>query len=194
MKEKGSRRRSAVVLATVGFLTAAVLALQVLFDPLSLLGSLLSRSSIRRELPAARALWTSSGIEDYTIDVQGYVPLVCIFNATLTVEGGQLMGVVQQDVLGGADREGSPVKPEDWDNTYCSFQELLVPAVFNRVEDALAGVNRSGDSLKVSFDPEYGFVTAYSLAPCCQGGILSPTCTDCAIWFRFSNFQPGGKH
>jgi hypothetical protein len=171
-------------------LIAALVVVEVLVDPLSWLKSVNTAYSVRETLSIARERWQSQGITSYTVDVEGFVPLVCMINATLTVHEDKLVAVESRGLPGYDTGEGISVAPEDWDAPYCSYNELVVPELFVRIESALDRIDWSRDTTRVRFDPEYGYVTEYRYICCYRRGLLNPTCSDCNVWFVFSNFHP----
>jgi len=188
LKDRASDYRTKAVLAATGALIAALVILVVLFDPLSWLRNAGAAASIRAELSAARERWRSQEITDYRIDVEGFVPLACVVNVTLSVREGELVGVEGRG-MPGHDTEGESVEPEDWDAPYCSYREMLVPEMYVRIERELDGIEWSRDTLEAEFDPQYGYVTEYRYDCCYRRGLLNPACADCDIWFSFSNFE-----
>jgi len=132
----------------------------------------------------------SQGIVDYTIDVEGFAPLSCMINATLTVREGELVAVEQWGMPGNEALEGEWIESEYWNTPICSYRELLISEMYTRIGRELARADWSLDRLRVSFDPEYGYVTEYRYECCYRRGILNPRCSDCTIWFSFSNFEP----
>ena len=188
VERTASRRRRAFVLSIV--LIGALLLLEILFDPLSLIWSARVSESLPPELSLAREMWQSQGITDYTIDVEGFVPLASLINATLTVRGGELVAVESYGLPGIRTDEGVSIGPAEWDAPLFSYTELLVPELFARIERSLDRIDWSVDTLRVGFDSEYGYVTEYRYTYCYGWGLLNPTCSDNVIWFRFSNFQP----
>jgi hypothetical protein len=162
-------------------LLCALVIVQCLFDPLSWLGNIFRTEMTRRELPGARTRWHSRGITDYSLDVEGFVPLACTIDATLTVEEGKLAAVMSR---------GVPVEADRWDDPFCSYSQLVIPSMFGEVERWLGDIDPAMDSLEVSFDPEFGYITHYGHRSCYRRGILNPVCSDNHVWFTFTNFQP----
>jgi hypothetical protein len=162
-------------------LLCALVIVQCLFDPLSWLGSIFRAEMIRRELPGARTRWHSSGITDYHLDVEGFIPLACIIDATLTVREGELAAVVSR---------GVPVEAERWDDPFCPYSQFVIPSMVEEVERWLGDIDLSMNSLEVSFDPEFGYVTHYGHRSCYRRGILNPVCSENYVWFTFTSFQP----
>ena len=181
-------RRRLIVLSVI--LIGALLLFEILFDPLSLLWSARVSESLPSELSHARATWQSHGLTNYAIDVEGFIPLGCAINATLTVRGAELTGVVSYGLPGLDSGEGMAIRPSQWDAPFCSYRDLLIPELFARIERDMERVDWSQDTLRVSFDAEYGYVTEYRYLCCYRWGLLNPTCADCTIWFTFSNFHP----
>lgn len=177
------------ILVAAGIFVGTLAVVELLFDPLSWLRNIDEVASIRVDLPIAREQWQSQEIVDYTIDVEGFVPLVCMVNATLTVREGALVAVEERGVLGGTAAGRISIEPENWDTPFCSYRELLVIEMYARIEQELNRTNWSQDKIEVRFDPEYGYVTEYKYDCCYRRGILNPACSDCSIWFSFSNFE-----
>jgi len=178
-----------LLLVTMALIVALVV-VELLVDPLSWLTNATNANSAGEALSIARERWQSQGITDYTVDVEGFVSLACMINATLTVQGGELVAVESRGLPGSDAREGTSVAPGDWDAPYCSYSKLLVPALFARIERALNRIDWSRDTIRVRFDPQYGYVTEYRYMCCYRRGLLNPTCSDCDVWFVFSNFHP----
>jgi hypothetical protein len=174
----------------VGILIGVFVIAEVLLDPLSWLMNVNAVASIREDLAAAEERWQSRGVVGYTIEVEGFVPLVCMINATLTVREGELVAVEQRGVPGGETLEGEWLEPEYWDTPLCSYRELLISEMYARIERELDRTDWSQDRLRVSFDPEYGYVTEYRYGGCYRRGLLNPICSDSSIWYSFSNFEP----
>lgn len=185
-----SWERSRLMVIGCILLTVLVL-LQFLFDPLSLAGNIIQLNAIRAQLPAAKELWQSQGITDYVIDVEGSVPLTCLIDATLTVEQGELVAVMGRNPL---DKTSPllPLEPADWDRPYCSYSQLLIPRMLERVERDLEETEFTAAALEVSFDPELGFVMEYAYDTCYRRGLLNPMVSECHTWYTFSNLRPSG--
>ena len=182
------------VFVAAGLFIGTLLIVEILFDPLSWLINMDAASSIGADLLVAKEQWQSQGIVEYRIDVQGYVPLDCIINATLTVREDQLLAVEDHggplaETAGYTTRRGISIEPERWD-TPCPYRDMLVPQMYARIEREVNRIDWSRERLEVSFDPEYGYVTKYRYDGYYQRGILNPVCSDCNVWFSFSNFEP----
>ena len=162
-------------------LLCALVIVQCLFDPLSWLGSVFGAEMIRRELLGARTRWHSRGITDYRFDVEGFVPLACIIDATLTVREGKLAAVVSR---------GVPVEADRWNDPFCPYSQFVIPSMLEEIERRLGDIDLSMDSLEVSFDPELGYVTRYEHTSCYRRGVLNPFCSENHVRFTFTDFQP----
>jgi hypothetical protein len=186
--------RTLSVLIVAGILIGSLAIVEVLFDPLSWLLQMDTADSIYADLLAAKERWQSQEVTEYTIDVEGFIPLSCMVNATLTVRDSQLVAVEDHGSLlrESADQngEGIPIEPERWDAPFCSYRDLLVPEMYARVEQDLNRIDWSQDKLEVSFEAKYGYVTGYQYDCCYRQGILNTNCSDCNFWFSFSNFEP----
>lgn len=162
-------------------LLCALVVVQCLFDPLSWLGSIFRAEMIRRELTGARTRWRSCGITDYRFDVKGFIPLAGIIDASLTVREGELAAVVSR---------GVPVEAERWDDPLRPYSQFVIPSMFEEVERWLGDTDLSMNSLELSFDPEFGYVTHYGHRSCYRRGVLNPVCSENHVWFTFTDFQP----
>ena len=159
MSKRTSRFFGRKFLLVIVALIAVLVVVELLVDPLSWLTSATTANSVGEALLIARERWQSQGIIGYTVDVEGFVPLACVINATLTVQGGELVAVESRGLPGNDAGEGASVAPEDWDAPYCPYSELVVPELFAQVERALDRIDWSRDTMRVRFDPQYGYVT-----------------------------------
>lgn len=135
-------------------------------------------AQIRAELPLARARWASHQISSYDVGVVGGVPLACMLDVTLQVREGEVAAIIEQDVAG--QRATRPFES----NSVCSFSGLLIPMMFEQVEESLAQIDPAEMYLLVEFDPVYGFVTDFQI------GCRSRQVSDCGSRFTFGDFRP----
>jgi hypothetical protein len=159
----------------------------VFFNPLPLLADIISVSRIRWELPRAMERWDSQGISDYQMHVKGAVPLACILDGEFSVQDGQLVQVRLRENALVPETSLRIINPGDWDTYGCSFQDLTIEAMFDRVESNLQEVGFFGAPLTIQFDDAAGYITEYRLGRSSRGGILEPRVSECCTWFEFSN-------
>jgi hypothetical protein len=65
-----------------------------------------------------------------------------------------------------------------------TFHALLIPAMFEQMEESLAHIDPAEMYLLVKFDPVYGFVTDFQIG--CRNRQLS----DCRWGYEFEGFRP----
>jgi hypothetical protein len=172
--------------AAVGAIVAGVL-LFVLLDPVPLVEDGLSVARIRSELPAAMERWRASGIADYRISVTGSVPLACLLDGELVVEGGELAEVRMRSSPFAPDSPLVPVERADWQGPGCSFQDLTVESMFDRLATGLEGLGAFGAPLTVRFDEERGFIREYRFGRASRGGVFGYRLSECCTWFEFDD-------
>jgi len=139
-------------------------------------------------LANAKALWETKGITSYKIKVHGFVPLGCIFDDILTFRDGELVDVQSKPF--DENSEYVTIEKQKWDNSSCRFTQLNVPQVFSDANDILSNINPVNESLKITFDPTYGFTTRYQFSYNSYGLLTSVVVSDCCAWYEFSDFQP----
>ena len=166
-----------VKVVLVFILVASVI--QVLFDPLSGFLGLSQSLEAWLGLPAARTRWESQNITHYTFDIQGYVPLACLFGGNIEVKDGIV-------VRTGPRSDGllSPGLPSLKEPSLCNLQTYTMPMLFDELErQSLLSVS------EISFDPEYGFTSRFGIGSPGGHGILNPRVSDCCIGFSIENFR-----
>jgi hypothetical protein len=188
MKKRTPFLRLRCCLAVI-MLFFALASIEILFDPLAWMFNVEVVQKLRREIPAAKNHWQSYGIKDYDIDVKGFVPLVCIIDATLSIRNDLLVAVMIRNPLEKASIL-ELLEPTSWEASFCPYKKLLVPEMFERVEQDLDKINIAEEALKVEFDPVYGFVKSYSFVTGYRHGIFNPVIADGNVWYEFSNFRP----
>jgi hypothetical protein len=170
--------------------TLSVLALiELLFDPVAWIKNVNSIALIRAELPVATSRWHAHGIEDYGIQVKGFVPLSCMIEAVLSVRGNELVAVMKRQVPWDETSPWEPVASQNWDSPFCSYRQLAVPTMFEKVGQDLAAADLSVDALEVKFDPTYGFVASYDYRAGYRQGLLNSAISERCVWYTFSNFR-----
>ena len=129
----------------------------------------------------AKANWQTQAIQDYDITVRGFVPLACLYDASLTVKEGGLSEV----------RVGDPptkvLEKDAWG--LCLYSQLTVDGMFEKVEESLSTTNPLEAELIVEFDSDIGFVTKYEYNYGYPRRFIGPVVGDCCVRYEFSNFS-----
>ena len=177
------------IVVTVLILLLAGSVFQILFDPLSTLLQLSENVEARLGLPNARKKWESQSVTHYKFDIQGYVPLVCMFGGNIEVKDG---AVIQTGPRSDAGTEQNPFLDAGFSNSenlppICNYKNYTMPLFFDELERWL---HDSPFSItQISFDPEYGFISSFGFGNCGGRGLLNPIVSDCAGGFTIENFQ-----
>ena len=136
----------------------------------------------RNGLPAARKKWESQKVTHYKFDIQGYVPLVCMFGGNIEVKDGTVVHTGPR-----SDGRLTPGLVATEDPPICNYKIYTVPLLFDELERWL---HESPFSISdISFDPEYGFISRFGFGNCGGRGLLNPIVSDCAGDFTIENFQ-----
>jgi len=169
------------VIAALVFILAGFV-IQILFDPLSSLLGLGENLQARIGLPAARKKWESQKVTHYKFDIQGYVPLVCMFGGNIEVKDGAVVHTGPR-----SDVRLTPGLTGIGDPPICNYKIYTVPLLFDELERWLRESPFSVS--EISFDPEYGFISKFGFGNCGGRGLLNPIVSDCAGGFTIENFQ-----
>jgi len=155
---------------------------QILFDPLSDFIRLGENLQARIGLPAARRKWAAQDITHYSFDIQGYIPLVCMFGGSIEVKDGVVVHTGPRSdgrlTPGLAGVEGPPL---------CNYKNYTVPLFFDELERWLRESPLSVS--EISFDSKYGFISSFHFGSSGGQGLLSPRVSDCCGGFSIENFQ-----
>jgi len=175
------------------FLLFAGILIQILYDPISSVKHSLLISTVRAEFPQARAKWDSSGITDYTFEIQGVAPLICQPSAIVEVRGGVVFKVETKDLLS-EDSHAQILPPGKWADPdwgeevfLCSYHHFTMPRIFDLVEGTLQ--NYPSSIMQADFDPEYGFVSSFRYGLYVGYGLLRPRVSECCNDLFLKNFQ-----
>ena len=162
--------------------------IQILFDPLSGLLSLGEGLQARIGLPGARRKWEAQGVQHYTFDIQGYVPLVCTFGGNVEVEDGIVVHTgPRSDAGANLNRFLDPGFLALEDYPICNYKNYTMPILFDEIEQ---WTHESPFSItQISFDSKYGFISSFGFGNCGGQGLLSPRVSDCPGGFTIENFQ-----
>lgn len=148
------KRFALTVLALLGvFLAINCLSVVVIGTTLwHLATSGLFRHQLLNELSAARASWQEAQVHEYEIDV-AFTGVGLWFQCagwpepvTLYVKDGVVV-----DVEGG-----------DLDGCESTFREVTIEAVLDRVADDLNRYDPMKETLRIDFEPHWGYVVQYS--------------------------------
>ena len=182
-------------LRTIGIIAfiALLIGVQVLYDPLSSARHALLVSSVRTELPEARAKWEAAGITEYTFEIVGDGRSICQPSAIVEVRSGEVVKVETKDFA-----SNSPVQvlpPDKWADPdwgeevfLCSYYHFTMPQVFDLVEETLR--NFPSSIKQADFDPQYGFVSDFNFGIYVGYGLARPKLSNCCNVFQVRNFQP----
>jgi len=157
-------------------------AIQILFDPLSLYLQIGENLQARLGLPAARRKWESQNITHYTFDIQGSVPLTCMFGGNIEVEDGLVVRTGPR-----SDARLTPPLSAVKDYALCDYRTYTMPELFDELERRLRESPLSVS--EISFDLKYGFISGLRIGSPDGHGLLSPRVSDCCSGFSIENFQ-----
>lgn len=175
------RVKKKIVKAVLVFILAGIVT-QILFDPLSDFFRLSESLQARIGLPSARRKWESQNIAHYTFDIQGYVPLVCLFGGNIEVKDGLVVHMGPR-----SDGRLTPNLTLIEDPPLCNYQIYTMPLLFDELERWLRESPLSVS--QISFDPKYGFISSFHFGSSGGRGVLSPTISDCCGGFTIENFR-----
>jgi len=164
----------------------SMLAVQILFDPLSSLLAVGERMQARLYLPAAREKWEAQDIRHYRFDIQGYFPLVCMFGGGIAVKDGVVIPGPRSDA-GDPGTFLSPGLSSLEEPALCDYRNYTVPLLFDEIERWLQDSPTS--ITQIDFDPQYGFIASFKFGNPGGQGLLSPIIFDCCGGFTIENFQ-----
>jgi hypothetical protein len=180
--------------STTRFITAAgiifllVLA-QILYDPISSARHSIAVSSVRAQLPLARAKWEASGIADYTFEIIGDARSICQPSARIEVENDIVVNV---ELL---NTNSQVLPPDQWADPdwghevfLCNYNHFTMPQIFELVEQTLQ--NFPSSILQADFESEYGYVNSFEYGIYVGYGLARPQISHCCNVFRIQNFQP----
>jgi len=175
-------------IVVVGFALVAALVIEILFGPLSLIADAIRISTYRRELRAALARWESSGISDYSIDVSVFAPPLCTYDASLTVRDDEAVSATLWRYRSNP-RVAAQGMESFWAE-YCPTSRYTVSAMFRRAEQDLRSIDLAQESLRMSFDPQFGFIIQCEDRYLGSRGLLAPATGDRCPEYTFTNFVP----
>lgn len=148
---------------TVLITLLAGIVLQILFDPLSSILHWGESFQARMGLPLARRRWELQEIGHYRFDIKGFVPLACMFGGSVEVEDGKVVRTSPSSDTG-TDRnpflDSGFLAREDFP-AICNVENYTISRLFDEVERF-----SPSDIAKISFDPDYGFVSSFEFGNC----------------------------
>ena len=183
---------SKIRLITASGIVILLILTQVFYDPISSVKHALTISSIRNQLPQARAKWEKFEITGYTFEIIGDARSICQPSARIEVENDV---VIKVELL----NTNSQILPPDqwadpdWGNEVflCNYHHFTMPQIFELVEQTLQ--NFPSSILQADFDSEYGFVTSFEYGIYVGYGLARPKISNCCNIFRIQNFQPNTR-
>ena len=170
MRAKKRIAKAVLVIFLAGLVT------QILFDPLSSFSRLCESLQARIGLPNARSKWDSQGVTHYKFDIQGYVPLGCMFSGNIEVKDGVVIHTGPR-----SDGQLTPYLTAIKDSSLCNYETYTVTFFFDELERWLRESPLSVS--QISFNPEYGFISRFGFGNCGGRGLLNPIISDCAGGF-----------
>lgn len=176
MRTKKRIAKKVLIVILAGFV------IQILFDPLSGFMSLGETLQARIGISGARKKWEAQRITHYTFDIQGYVPLVCMFGGNIEVKDGVVIHTSPR-----SDGQLTPNLTILKEPSLCNYQIYTMPELFHELERWLREAPLSIS--EISFDPEYGFISSFGFGNCGGLGLLNPIVSDCSGGFTIENFQ-----
>ena len=176
MRAKKRIAKTALIVLLTGFV------IQILFDPLSDFFRLGESLQARIGLPAARRKWGAQEINHYKFDIQGYVPLVCMFGGNIEVKNGVVIYTGPR-----SDARLTPGLTAIEDPPICNYETYTMPLFFDELDRWLHESPLSVS--QISFDSKYGFISSFRFGSSGGRGLLNPTISDCCGGYSIENFQ-----
>jgi len=166
--------------------------IQILYDPISSARHALLVSSVRTELPDARAKWDATGITDYTFEIVGDGRSICQPSAIVEVRGGEVVKVETKDFASNSPAQLLPLDKwadPDWGEEVflCSYFHFTMPQFFDLVDETLQ--NYPSSIMQAEFNPQYGFVSHFNFGIYVGYGLARPKLSNCCNVFEIRNFQ-----
>ena len=169
------------------------LVIQALYDPISSVRHSMMLSSVRAELPQARAKWDAAEVTDYMFEIKGVAPLICQPAAMIEVRNNSVVKVEAKNSLVD-DSPAQILPPEKWADPdwgeevfLCSYYHFTMPQILDLVGVTLD--NYPSSIIDAEFDPEYGFVTRFEYGLYVGKGLLRPKVSDCCNQLVVKDFQ-----
>jgi Family of unknown function (DUF6174) len=171
----GFRPNLWVILGCAGVL--ALVLIECAFDPISWVANVYTVRGLPAKLAPALELWKSKTVASYDLDAGIFTPPSCLTKVTLHVRQNTLADVTPIDA--------------PWRAACQSiFKNLTITEMFRVYQDQLKTLDASKTSLKVEFDPDYGFITRYVSNCGYRIGFLNPNGSSCVVGYEFTNFHP----
>lgn len=175
------------------FLLFAGFLIQVLYDPISSVKHSLMVSSIRTELPEARAKWDALGINDYSFEIIGDARSICKPSALVEVQNNEVVNVESKD-FASANSAATLLPPDKWADPdwgeevfLCSYFHFTMPQFFDLVDETLR--NYPSSIMQAEFDPQYGFVSHFNFGIYVGYGLARTKLSYCCNEFEIRSFQ-----
>lgn len=173
----------------VWIVLAALLVIEVLFDPIRPLINYSENAQARFGLPIARARWDRLNIDSYSFEISSTLGTLCIPSAKVEVRDGKVFQVFRKDDLITMKISETPLPPEKWanfrssDQFFCNYANFTMPQIFDMLEKSTRGI------ADISFDRKYGFVSGVRWGSAGGLGLLNTRIWDCCHGFSIANFQ-----
>jgi hypothetical protein len=176
------------IFVLIGGAALLLLFLVLLCYPVPLISDAASVIYLRSHLPSARDTWAASAPSAYRVHVKGAVPLACLIDAELVVHNGELTKVLARENPLLPDTPLKLVNENDWQTLGCSFEDLTIEGIFQRIDDQLRDAGLFGLPLTVKFDKQLGYITEYRFGRASQGGLFGAKKSECCTWFEYDRF------
>lgn len=157
----------------IGVYLLALFILEFFFGPIAILIEVVKVNSYQSELLEAKQKWKESGITDYDLDVYFYLPPMCLYETTIQVRENHM--ILEEPSSSWMD---------------CNSYLYGVSDMFLKVEQELEDIQYTTTSIRLRFDPEYGYITRYEYRYLGGRGLLTPVIGDCCSTYTFTNFKP----
>ena len=183
------------VLIIIVSIVAVSFFIEVAWAPIGPVMTEITIYRLRKILPEQKARWLAHGIQDYSIEVNGYTAWdTC--DAKLIVRGGKLADVeVHVPPLDPTEMSKIPIPTEEWVDVWdnypqCEYEEFTVLAFLESATELLAAANPMEDFYNVKFDHYWGYITSYKYEAHFGYGLWAMSIADGCETYEFSNFQP----
>jgi hypothetical protein len=145
------------------------------FSPIATVANFVEVSSIKRQLPQAKARWEAKGISNYSVEIDADIPF-CWFDVIINVRDNVVASVIERD---------APWKDLDMCRNAMDPSRLRIPQFLDKVEREVGALDWLEDALAIDFDPDFGYVTYYRSS--CS--YRTHSIGDCILVYKFTNFQ-----
>ena len=159
--------------------------IEYLFDPIDPYTNKLALKKLQSELTVAKEKWTSQNINNYSVEVEYWVPLLGPCHGKITVINGEVIEVFEKTDRFDENSNFVAITKERRENDHCYYTDLTIPEVFESVQQVI----NEKITIEALFDPDLGFVTRYYGSQNVRRGLLNPWINDSEFSYFFRNFQ-----